>query len=332
MRYASGRLAKCRCKKTLCGVFTLMPIKQLRFTSSLMKHVLILCFALLATGLTAQRSVYDSLVVLAGQSFEAKDYGTAGTRYLAAVKALEYKAFNDDRFQAAQALALSNRPDSAFSYLFRLLTKTEYLSLSLLKDQPNFEPLRGDPRWQELLSALTPSMPELAAELEAIHRLDQEGRKKLPPISEKYGYHSEEYKALWKTINHQDSINRLRILEILDQYGWLGKKEVGSRGNATLFLVIQHSDLKTQEKYLPMMREAAQQGKALKTDLAMLEDRTRLGQGKKQLYATQMAINYDTGERTYRPIEDVENLNKRRESMGLMPFSADRIEMLKQEN
>ncbi|MBK9289300.1 MAG: hypothetical protein IPN38_16860 [Flavobacteriales bacterium] len=42
--------------------------------------------------------------------------------------------------------------------------------------------------------------------------------------------------------------------------------------------MIQHSDQVTQEKYLPMMREAVKNGKAQGSSLALLEDRVALGQ------------------------------------------------------
>jgi hypothetical protein len=67
----------------------------------------------------------------------------------------------------------------------------------------------------------------------------------------------------------------------LDKYGWLGADVVGGQGNSTLFLVIQHSDQATQEKYLPMMREAVKNGKAQGSSLALLEDRAALGQRQK---------------------------------------------------
>lgn len=55
---------------------------------------------------------------------------------------------------------------------------------------------------------------------------------------------------------------------------------VGNKGSTTLFLVIQHADLGTQVKYLPMVREAVKQHKAQASNLALLEDRVALGQGK----------------------------------------------------
>jgi len=60
-----------------------------------------------------------------------------------------------------------------------------------------------------------------------------------------------------------DSINVVEIVRILDSRGWLGSDIIGRRGNQTLYLVIQHADLKTQESYLPMIREVVKKGKLI---------------------------------------------------------------------
>ncbi len=45
----------------------------------------------------------------------------------------------------------------------------------------------------------------------------------------------------------KDSLNLQKISQILDKYGWVGAEKVGEKANQTLFLVIQHADLKTQK-------------------------------------------------------------------------------------
>jgi len=92
----------------------------------------------------------------------------------------------------------------------------------------------------------------------------------------------------WKKILKADSANQIEVIKILDTYGWLGEDEVGKKGNAALFLVIQHADLPIQEKYLPMMRKAVEDGKARPADLALLEDRVRKKKNEKQLYGSQL--------------------------------------------
>jgi hypothetical protein len=84
-----------------------------------------------------------------------------------------------------------------------------------------------------------------------------------------------------------------------------------------LFLVIQHADQKTQEKYLPMMRAAVKNGKAQGSSLALLEDRVALGQGKRQIYGSQIGRDPDTQLYYVSPLEDPDNVDKRRAEVGL---------------
>ncbi|WP_407704770.1 DUF6624 domain-containing protein [Tenacibaculum tangerinum] len=136
-------------------------------------------------------------------------------------------------------------------------------------------------------------------------------------MEEKYGRESAEMKEHWKLINETDSINLIKIKKILDERGWLGQKVIGNQGNSTLFLVIQHSDLETQLKYLPMMREAVKIGNASASSLALLEDRVALRQGKRQIYGSQIGRDQETGEYYVSPLIEPEKVNERRAEVGL---------------
>jgi hypothetical protein len=120
---------------------------------------------------------------------------------------------------------------------------------------------------------------------------------------------------------HKDSINLGKVTEILDKYGWVGVDKVGGQANQTLFLVIQHSDLKTQQKYLPMMREAVKNNNASSSSLALLEDRVALGEGKKQIYGSQIGYDNETNTEYVLPLEDPDNVDKRRATVGLGPLA-----------
>ena len=96
---------------------------------------------------------------------------------------------------------------------------------------------------------------------------------------------------------------------------------MGEKGNSALFLVVQHAPLSTQEKYLPMMREAVKKGKARGTSLALLEDRVLMRNGKRQLYGSQVVTDPETSEKRFFPIEDVDNVDRRRAEVGLQPLA-----------
>lgn len=165
------------------------------------------------------------------------------------------------------------------------------------------------------------SFDSLAAVLDSIYQNDQVYRRKIRSTEENFGSNSEEMKQLWKTIVEKDSLNLILVENILDRFGWLGPDEVSRKGNQALFLVIQHADLETQMKYLPMMRKAVKNNKANPDELALLEDRVALRQGKRQIYGSQIGRNNDTGEYYVLPLEDPDNVDKRRATMGMSPLS-----------
>lgn len=125
-----------------------------------------------------------------------------------------------------------------------------------------------------------------------------------------------------------DSANIIRVTKILDEYGWLGKDKLGSTANSALFLVIQHSDLKVQERYLPMMRIAVKEGRAAGSSLALLEDRVALGQGKLQIYGSQVRMNHAVNTNYVLPLIDPDNVDERRAAVGLGPL-ADYVKIWK---
>ena len=157
----------------------------------------------------------------------------------------------------------------------------------------------------------------LAKKLDSIHEEDQGLRQKLSDVENEYGRNSEEMRTLWKEIGKKDSLNLIEVKKILDEHGWLGSDVVGWKGNATLFLVIQHADLETQQKYLPLMREAEKRGDAKSSSLALLEDRVALRSGNRQTYGSQIGRDPETGEYYLSPLKDPENVNERRAKMGL---------------
>ena len=163
---------------------------------------------------------------------------------------------------------------------------------------------------------------ELVAILDTIHHDDQKYREESQVLEKKYGWDSKEVQDVWEIINVKDSINLLKVEKILAQYGWLAADVVGEQGNKTIFLVIQHSpNIKVQQKYLPMMREAVKEGNADSKGLALLEDRVALGEGKKQIYGSQLEMDYTTNLYILSPMIDPDNVDKRRAEVGLKPIA-----------
>jgi len=162
---------------------------------------------------------------------------------------------------------------------------------------------------------------KLIKQLGVIQKSDQENREKLIDILEKDGKDSQVFKELNKKIKVIDSSNMVQVAKILDNRGWLGEDVIGKQGNVTLFLVVQHANLETQKKYLPMLKDAVKNGNAKPSFLAMLEDRVAMLDGKKQIYGSQVDTNKETGELYVHPIIDPDNVDKRRAEVGLGKLS-----------
>lgn len=278
-------------------------------------------------GFGQNQEKYAEFVKDALSLYESKDYKQSAEKFKAAFDELDGKAYPNDRYNAACSYALANDIENSFYHLFYLAenSETKYKNLSHLSTDTDLDTLHLDDRWSELIKIVDANKQEyerdfdkpLVAKLDTIYQLDQNYRRQISEIEAEYGRDSEEMMAHWKLIENTDSINLIKIKKILDERGWLGPKVVGDQGSSTLFLVIQHSDLETQQKYLPMMREAVKLGNARSTSLALLEDRVALRKGERQIYGSQIGRDPETGEYYVSPMIEPEKVNDRRAEVGL---------------
>ena len=110
-----------------------------------------------------------------------------------------------------------------------------------------------------------------------------------------------------------DSTDMQRIRAIIHRYGYPGKTLVGTPTNEAAFYVIQHSS--SIAHYLPLIKQAAEQGELPFRLYAMMLDRQLMYQGKPQVYGTQ-GRSY-TGQSPFIwPIEDAAHVNERRKKAG----------------
>lgn len=285
----------------------------------------LLFLVILGNSFSQDRELYYELIDSAEKLYDAKNYHQSGLTYAQAFIALNNRGAISDRYNAACSWALAKEKDSAFIQLFKIAKNGNYQNYDHITSDKDLKILRTDNRWKEVTEIIRQNKEEaekyldkpLVKLLDSIYIEDQAGRQKLEETIEKYGRGSDEEKALWDEIHLKDSLNLIEVAKILDERGWLGPEVVGYRGNSTLFLVIQHSNQETQEKYLPMMREAVKNKKANGSSLALLEDRIALGKGEKQIYGSQIGYDKETDEHFVLPLIDPENVNERRKQVGL---------------
>jgi outer membrane protein OmpA-like peptidoglycan-associated protein len=158
------------------------------------------------------------------------------------------------------------------------------------------------------------------AALDSIYFRDQALRNQISEIEKTKGNHSKAMDSIWFQLNKSDAENLNVVEELISKYGWLKRSNIGYRGEITLFLVIQHAPLPVQKKYFPLMQAAVKKEEASAINLAYLEDRILVREGRKQLYGTQLLRNEKTGKYELAPAQDEKNLNIRRAKIGLEPI------------
>lgn len=200
---------------------------------------------------------------------------------------------------------------------FKLLIFLGILSFSGCKE--NKQKIAVEPKKTEFIKPVS-NDSILKNDLELIGVEDQTLRLLLPEVSKRFGKSSREEEYIWSLIHHQDSICLNKTLKILNDYGWLGKSRIGSKANQALWLVIQHANLEIQEKYLPLLKKSVETGESEGWHLAFLEDRILMRNGKNQIYGSQATWDKKINALKIYPIEDVKNVNKRREKIGLEPI------------
>ena len=99
-----------------------------------------------------------------------------------------------------------------------------------------------------------------------------------------------------------------------------GKSTFGNLGNYVCFLVIQHAPLEVQKQFEPLFMQSVEDGESRAKDLAMLQDRIRIRENKKQIYGTQLVPDLESGGWKFHSIEDEKNVNSRRAKVGLEPL------------
>jgi hypothetical protein len=127
---------------------------------------------------------------------------------------------------------------------------------------------------------------------------------------------------VYKIMNNRDSINLIRIEEIIAKYGYPGKTLVGEPTNEAAWYVIQHS--KKIADYFPMIQEAGSSNEIPFAKVAMMHDRMLMEEGKEQLYGTQVAgeniRNAATGKEEFWyyvwPVQNPKSVNELRKEAG----------------
>ena len=251
---------------------------------------------------------YDSCLVYYQQAFQIQQ-----TSYLSTLRgaACAYKAEETETLEDYLGVAFELSWDGT-KHIFDTYPEFAFLQGSTFEDMVV-------ERYRAAAKASGYNL-ELMDELREIGRTDQLYRMHMRTVSEEHGWQSPQMDSLWALQNHEDSLNQLRIVAIFSEFGYPGKSLVGPGMASTAFLVIQHASQELQEEYMPLITAAADAEEVSWRSVALLIDRVRLGQGKKQIYGSQLFTDFETGQTLFSPIENPHQIDSLRESVGLGPL------------
>lgn len=166
----------------------------------------------------------------------------------------------------------------------------------------NFDPTKVNPYW--------------STKMDSIFQEDQKLRLEFMNLRNN-GAPQMQLDSLLEVLRQKDQANLRFVTSLIEKHGWLGPQEIGLQGAQALFLVIQHADLSTQKKYYPLMLKAEQEGKMLSSNVAILEDRIAVREGRPQIYGSQGFFDDQHKKTLIYPLVDPENIDMLRTARGL---------------
>jgi hypothetical protein len=304
-----------------------MVTSLIQLSSFFMKTLLLGAALLFSSALAHAQTAPATLYTQAMSAYQAKDYAKAAPLFDQDLRSKRVPTASN-YYDVACAWALAGNAGKAFGYL-KQATAAGFEDVEHLQTDTDLTSLRKDRRWQPLVASLKAKVAKeeahvnqaLKQELAAMHRTDQGIRLKMDSVENKLGMDALIASPLAVEMREADKRNQARLVAIINQYGWPGRTLVGKAGATTAFLVVQHADPEMQQQYLPLIQKAAAQGELEKSAAALLQDRVLIGQGKPQIYGSQLTSNMDTRKYEFYPIEDEAHVDERRATVGLGPLA-----------
>ena len=265
-----------------------------------------------------------ALIEKADQAYFNKEYTQAVEYFKQALDVSKDIPF----YNAACVAALAEQQDLAFKWLYAAFDKG-FVNVRHLQNDKDLSSLHSNPKWNELTTAMQKKLDKIEENYDkplmqillSIFDDDQNIRQQYIAARNEHGANSKQADSLAVIMNINDSVNVVKIIDILDKYGWVSEEKVGKQASMTPWLVIQHADLTTQQKYLPSLQEAVKNGQQSPENLALLEDRILIREGKQQIYGTQLEWDGEINKNVLSPLSDPDNVDVRRANVGLPPLA-----------
>lgn len=263
---------------------------------------------------------YGDYIHAADSCFIAGDYSGASRQFALAFSTGEEIA-GSHLYNAACAAARAGDYDSAFMRLNARLRREPNWYVDEPCGDPDLASLHTDTRWQAYCDSITARRDRieanfdkpLRARLQEIGSRDQEIRYEFLEAYRAPVRDQARIDSLIRKMQLVDSINQVAISDILDNHGFVGTGKVGN-ACAVFWLVIQHAPVELQKKYFNLFEQAARSGDIALEQVAMMDDRIAMHEGRPQRYGSQIVDG-----KLYQLL-DATKVDLWRKEMGMTPL------------
>jgi hypothetical protein len=229
-------------------------------------------------------------------------------------------------FAAAESSTRAGDHKGAFTALRQAIDEGFPIPAGALEADSSLLALQNDSRWRPLVARArrlaSARDSALGAELLSLGERDQRNRDSVGAVVGRSGLGSPEAEAATRALTAADAPLQARLRAIVDARGWPGRRVVGDDAAHAAWLILQHADSGYQRRMLPLIRARMLQGDVRAADWALLDDRVRMGEGRKQRFGSALRYTARPGAPpVLYPIEAEECVDRRRARVLLPPLS-----------
>lgn len=270
-------------------------------------------------------ALYNMFIIKADSCFMQGNFVLA-SEFFDKAFSVASKPIGKHLYNGACAAALHGDAVTAFDRLFtRVRLYPQWYSDRIANDRDLLS-LHSAPQWKVFCDTMQIRKAfiernydhALKARLDLVHKRDQMPRHAYLAALRSMPYDSVLIQSRLREMQHNDSINQVEVLDILDTYGWPSSEIVGG-SNFAIWEVIQHTSLEAIERYLPLFHNAAANNELAKSFVAMMEDRCDMWRNRPQRYGTQGSFD-ENGVFVPYTLLDPEKVDVWRAEMDLPPL------------
>ncbi len=244
---------------------------------------------------------------------------------------VEYRKLNfqkpDDKnilYNYCCALSLFGQADSCFKYLNKYLKIDT--TVRVLMD-PDFCPMRREKGWNNFenyvvnLLKIKYNNPyeniQFAKEIWKLNAFDQLNFTEIEIAARKTGPNSSVVRGIWEGKFIIGQHIQQELDQLITQFGFPRKKDVGQEAVNSAFRIILHSNSNLINKHLPSIKQLCIEKELPWERYAAAYDRALWYEEKPQKYGTHTQFNELTNSEELYPLEDPEKVDLWRKELGL---------------